>query len=252
MEYSSEHLADMSRPRLSQELEETKEQLKRKKCISTRKETTRELERLRKVQRWCTSQQHKDSFSGERQHQAEEEKGPSWRLWRAQSCPYNQWGEISSWPLSGEAQEQASSRRTGSDQCLLHWDQTQLWNWCHESQTASWDSSTSASEGSPAKKAPSTRTRGAEKHPSNQPWDVHCWAPGGEAEEQPSPRQTGQDQPRVWNWSQHCETAGWNPAAGAWDGSKVSLRHSVERLAYDYQLEGWEGQPPSQDDQGNQ
>ena len=53
MEYSSERPTDMSQERLIQELEDTKEQLKKQKTlkemyINRGKETTRELERLRK------------------------------------------------------------------------------------------------------------------------------------------------------------------------------------------------------------
>ena len=53
MEYSSERFTDMSRERLIQELEDTREQLKRQKAlkemfINRGKETSRELERLRK------------------------------------------------------------------------------------------------------------------------------------------------------------------------------------------------------------
>ena len=53
MEYSSKSPTDMSRERLVQELEDTKEQLRKQKTlkvmyINRGKETTRELERLRK------------------------------------------------------------------------------------------------------------------------------------------------------------------------------------------------------------
>ena len=77
MEYSSERPTDMSRERLIQELKDTREQLRKQKTlkemyINRGKETTRELERLRKYSHDVTH-----SYSGEGQHQAEEEEGSS-------------------------------------------------------------------------------------------------------------------------------------------------------------------------------